>query len=133
MLVEDPGLEERLDQREHPLVLDPPSHPVHEGRVVDGVKARLDVRVQHPPVTGGGQMMDLGDGVVRAPVRPEPIRARPEIGLEDGFRTSFSAAWTTRSVMVGIPSRRSFPPVLGTIFSRTGSGRNVPVFSRERT
>jgi hypothetical protein len=82
----DPGFEERLDQCEHPLVLHPRSHPVHQSRVVDTVEARLDVRVQHPPVTGGGQMMDLGDGVVRAPVRPEPIRARPEIGLEDGFQ-----------------------------------------------
>jgi DDE family transposase len=69
----DPGFEERLHQREHLLVLHPCSDPVHQGRVVDTVKARLDIRVQHPSVTGGGQMMDLGDSVVRAPVRPEPI------------------------------------------------------------
>jgi hypothetical protein len=30
---EDPGLQERLDQRQHALVLDPCPHPVHQGRV----------------------------------------------------------------------------------------------------
>jgi len=45
-----------------------------------------------------------------------------------GSSTSFSAAWTTRSAMAGIPSLRSFPdpPGLGIIRSRTGSGRNEP-------
>ena len=46
-----------------------------------------------------------------------------------GSSTSFSAAWTTRSAIVGIPSLRTFPdpPGLGILRSRTGSGRNVPV------
>jgi len=39
---EDPGLEERLDQQQHPLVLDPPAHPVHQGRMGDGVKRSRD-------------------------------------------------------------------------------------------
>src|SRR4051794_38269282 len=38
-LGEHPGLEERLHQREHALVLDPGSHPVHQGRMGDAVKA----------------------------------------------------------------------------------------------
>jgi hypothetical protein len=37
---QDPGLAERLDQREHPLVGDPSTHPIHQGGVVDGVEAR---------------------------------------------------------------------------------------------
>lgn len=40
---EDPGLEERLDQLQHPLVFDPLEHPVHQGRVVDCVKACLNI------------------------------------------------------------------------------------------
>jgi hypothetical protein len=54
--------------------------------VVDGVKARLDIRIQHPPVTEGAEVVDLGDSVVRAPPGPEPIRDRLKIGLEDRFQ-----------------------------------------------
>jgi hypothetical protein len=60
---QNPGLEERLDQPEHPLVLDPAAHPVHQGRVADGVKARLDIRFQNPPVTQGAEVVDLGQSV----------------------------------------------------------------------
>ena len=41
-------------------------------------------------------------------------------------RTSFSAACTTRSRTVGIPSRRGLPLALGIIRCRTGSGSNCP-------
>jgi len=47
-LGEDTGPTERLDQPQHALVFDSAAHPVQQGRVVDGVKARLDIRVQHP-------------------------------------------------------------------------------------
>jgi site-specific DNA recombinase len=83
---ENPGLAERLDQREHPLVLDPGPHPAHKGRMGDGVKARLDVGVQHPAVALGAETLDLGDGVVRSPLGPEPVGDRLEVGLEDGFQ-----------------------------------------------
>lgn len=86
---EDPGLEERLDQPQHPLVLDPGSHAVHQGRVVDGVKARLDIRIQHPAVTLGAEQVDLGDRVVCAPLGPEPVGDRLEVGLEDRFQHQF--------------------------------------------
>ena len=48
----DPGLQERLDQGQHMLVFDPGPHPVHHGRVVDPVKARLDVSHRAPTVDG---------------------------------------------------------------------------------
>lgn len=82
----NPGPEERLDQREHPLVFDPYTHPIHQGDVIDGVKARLDVRVQHPPVTGGAEPVYLSDRVVCSPHRPEPVGDRHEVGLEDRFQ-----------------------------------------------
>ena len=49
-----------------------------------------------------------------------------------GSSTSFSAAWTTRSAIVGIPSLRTFPDGLGIMRSRTGSGVNVPAFNWAR-
>ena len=42
-----------------------------------------------------------------------------------GSSTSLSAACTTRSRTVGMPSRRRLPPGLGIIRSRTGTGRNA--------
>ena len=78
-----PGLEEGFHQRQHALVLDPCPHPVRDGRVRDVVEGRLDVRVQHPPVTLGAEVVDLGDRVLGAPLRPEPVRARLEVRLED--------------------------------------------------
>jgi site-specific DNA recombinase len=82
-LGEHTGLEERLDQSQHTLVLDPTSNTVHEGRVVDRVEARLDIGVQHPPVTLGAVLVNLGDRVLGAPHRPEAIRDRLKVGLED--------------------------------------------------
>ena len=55
VLGENARLEERLDQRQHAFVLDPQTHAVHQGRVVDRVKARLDIRIQHPPITLGAE------------------------------------------------------------------------------
>ena len=45
VLGHDPGPQERLDERQHALVPDPLAHPAHQRRVVDAVKARLDVRL----------------------------------------------------------------------------------------
>jgi hypothetical protein len=49
-----------------------------------------------------------------------------------GSSTSLSAACTTRSATVGIPSRRLLPPGLGISRSRTGRGRNLWAFSSAR-
>jgi site-specific DNA recombinase len=85
-LGEDPGLEERLDQRQHALVRHPVPHPAHQHGVVDGVETRLDVGVQHPLVSLGAEQMYLGDRVVRPPPGPETVRDRQEAGLEDRFQ-----------------------------------------------
>jgi hypothetical protein len=50
VLLEDPSMKERLDQPQHALVFDPVAHPAHQGGVVDPVKARLDVALDHPLV-----------------------------------------------------------------------------------
>jgi len=49
-------------------------------------KHALDIRVQHPLVTAGAVVVDLGDRVVRPPPGPEPVGDRLEVGLEDGFQ-----------------------------------------------
>ena len=79
----DPGLEERLDQRQYPLVLDPRPQPVHQGDMPDFVETCLDVGLQHPLIPAGGVLMDLGDSVVLTPSGAEPVRERLEIRLED--------------------------------------------------
>jgi hypothetical protein len=55
--------------------------------VIDLVEAGLDVGLENPVILPepGGQMLDLGDRAMRAPVRAEPVRARLEVRLEDGF------------------------------------------------
>jgi hypothetical protein len=55
--------------------------------VVDLVETRCDVGLQHPVVIDrpGGEVVDLGDRVMRASIGAEPVRARLEVRLEDGF------------------------------------------------
>ena len=81
----DPGFEERLDQREHPLVRDPRPETVHQGDMPDFIEAGPDVGLQHPGVSLGGEQLDLGDRIVRTAARAEPVRARLEVRLEDGL------------------------------------------------
>ena len=109
------------------------AHAIHQGRMGNFVEAGLDVALQHPLVIVGAVVVDLGDRVVRPPIGAEPIRARLEIRLENGSSTSFRLAWTTRSVMVGIPRRRSLPFALGIITCRTSTGRNSPDFNESRS
>ncbi len=80
---EDPRLQERLRQGEDALVADPAAHPVHQGRVVDRVETRFDVRLQHPAVTVVVELVDLSDRVLRPAPRAEAIGAWLEIRLED--------------------------------------------------
>jgi hypothetical protein len=50
VLGQDPGPQERLDERQHAFVRDPPTHPTDQRPVVDAVKARLDIRLNDPLV-----------------------------------------------------------------------------------
>ena len=80
-LGEDPGLEERLDQRQHALVLDPRPHPVHQGRVVDG--SRSTPRCPRPAPTDnpgcrrGGSRRSRRGPAAWAGTRRRPARSRP--------------------------------------------------------
>ena len=51
---QDPGPQERRDERQHALVCDPPTHPAKQRRVVDAIEARLDVGLDDPPVVARG-------------------------------------------------------------------------------
>src|SRR6266568_1324899 len=88
---DDPGFQERLHQRAHPLVLDPPPYPVEEWGMPDLIETGFDIGFQDPVIGSepGRQVVDLGDRVLRAPVRAKPIRARQEIRLENGFEYQF--------------------------------------------
>ncbi len=65
---------------------------VHQGRMVDGVETRLDVRVEHPPVAVDAEVVDLSDRVLGASPGPEPVGDRLEVGLEDWFQDQFQRA-----------------------------------------
>ncbi len=52
--------------------------------------------------------------------------------LKIGSSTIFTAACTTRSRVVGIPSRRNLPDDFGMVFSRTRCGTNLPAFNSFR-
>jgi hypothetical protein len=86
-LGEEAGLAERLDQLQDTFVRDPSSHPAHEGRVVDRIETRLDVSVDHPRAVTWlcGQLMNLTVGILRPMPKPEAVRTRLEVGLEDRF------------------------------------------------
>jgi hypothetical protein len=82
---EDTCREEGRDQTQDPLVPDSSAHPVHQGPVVDLVEARRDVRFEHPLVRpiGRCEVEDLGDRVLRPAPRPEAVRGRRKVRLED--------------------------------------------------
>src|SRR5215217_7634262 len=71
------------------LVPDPRSHPVHQGRMVDHVEARLDVTFHHPLIRAGGELVNLSNRVLGAPPRTEAIRAWLEVRLEDRLEHQF--------------------------------------------
>src|SRR5690554_4094955 len=70
---------------EHPLVGNPFSEPIGDEPVRNFVEAGADVALDHPVVTDRvlSEVNNLSDSVVGAPTGTEPIRLRPETGLED--------------------------------------------------
>ena len=82
-LGQDPGLEERLDERHDALVRDSGSQPILNGDMRDFVEARLDVCFENPLIGVGREHVYLGDRVVRSASGSEPVGAGFEVGLED--------------------------------------------------
>ena len=129
VLGEDPGLQERLHQRQDALVPDSAPHPVHEGRVVDLVEARLDVRLEHPLVAEWVcEVVDLGDRVLRSAPRAEAVGTRLEVRLEDRLEHQLQSR-----LHDPVPNGRDTQPAqlaaaFGIIRSRTGNGTNSPAF-----
>ena len=91
VLTEDAGFQEAPYQRQDPLVPDALAHPPHQGGVIDLVEARLDVRLENPLVIRGprGELVYLGDRVLRPSSGPEPVRGRVEVGFEDRLQHQF--------------------------------------------
>jgi hypothetical protein len=73
--------------------------------------------------------VDLGDRVLGPPLRTEAVTARPKSASKTGSSISLSAHCATRSAVVEMPNRRSLPPRLGIIRSRTRPGENRRAFS----
>ena len=91
VLTEDAGFRQAPYQRQDPLVPDALAHPPHQGGVIDLVEARLDVRLENPLVIRGprGELVYLGDRVLRPSSGPEPVRGRVEVGFEDRLQHQF--------------------------------------------
>ena len=83
ILGEDAGLEKRLDQRQDALISDSPTHPVQQGRMRDFVEARRDVRLQHPLIRVGREVVDLSNRILCPSVGPETVGERMEVRLPD--------------------------------------------------
>jgi hypothetical protein len=127
--VEDPGPEERLDQPQHALVLDPPAHAFHQGRVIDAVKARLDVALHDPLVGAEGEVLDLGERVLRSASGPKPVGARLEVDLEDRLQHQLEGRLNNT-----IPDRRNpqVAPLAATLGDHALPDRQRPEHSRAK-
>jgi hypothetical protein len=125
----DSSFQERLDQRHDAFVLDPCPHPVHQGRVGDGVKACLDVGIEHPAITTGAEVVNLGNRVMGTPPAPEPVGDRQEVGLENRFQYQFQRGLND-PVRHGrnteaVHNRRARPPVTRDPIKRHDQRRRV--------
>ena len=91
VLGEDPGDQERLDQAEYALVRDSIADTPHQGCVVDLVKARGDVTLEHPLVGEAPEVIDLLDRVLGSAHRAKAVTARPKVRLEDRLEDQLEA------------------------------------------
>jgi hypothetical protein len=113
VLGHDPGLQERLDERQNTFVCDPPSHSIQNGRVVELIETRLDVSLHDPLIRAGREVLHLGDRVLRPASRPEPIRARLKIDLEDRFQHQLDRCLNDPITDCRDPQPTELPAVLG--------------------
>jgi hypothetical protein len=54
------------------FVLDLGPHLLHQGSMINPVKARLDINIQHPLIALGAEVVDPSDCVLSSPPRPNP-------------------------------------------------------------
>jgi site-specific DNA recombinase len=89
ILIEDPGLEERLHQGQYAFVPDSCPHPRHKGGMRDLVEAASDVALHDPLIRAGREVAYLGHRVVSPAIRAEPVRTREKVRLEDRLQHQF--------------------------------------------
>ncbi len=131
---EDTGLQKRLHQAQDALVSDSGPHSVHQSRHARFRRStprclrRPPTRRSWRPAGGSRRSRRAlsGSGESR---RSTGRKSASQIGSS----TSFSAACTTRSRTVGMPSRRSLPLAFGIIRSRTAKGTNRQAFRSARS
>ena len=112
-LGQDPGFEERLDERHDALVRDSGSQPILNGNMRDFVETRLDVCFENPLVGVGREHVYLGDRVVRSASGPEPVGARFEVGLEDRLEHRLEGGLDHAVAKGRHPKPPEFSPALG--------------------
>jgi hypothetical protein len=75
--------------------------------------------------------VDLSDRVMGSPPGPESVGDGRKSASKICSSTILRDCCTTRSVTVGVPNGRDFPPGFGINTRRTGEGRYVPSLSAE--
>lgn len=103
--LKDARAKERRHQAQDPPVPDPPTHPAHQGPVVDLVEAGADVAFEDPLVGVGTEEVDLSDRILGAAVRAEAVRARRKVRLEHRLQHEFE-----RSLDHAVPDGRDAQP-----------------------
>ena len=99
------------------LSLNPPPHPVQNGRVRELIETRLDVALNDPLVTarGCGEEVNLGDRVLRPASWPVPVGAGLEVGLEDRLQHQLEGGLNHAVAQSGHPESTAFPAALGYV------------------
>jgi hypothetical protein len=98
---EDAGSQERHDEGQHASVGDALAHPAHEGPVVDLIETGRDVRVHHPLIGAAGEVVDLGDRVLRPSFGSEAARARRKVRLKDRLQHEFERSLERAGPKIG--------------------------------
>src|SRR5664279_1887811 len=107
ILGEDASPQKRLHQMQDPFVPDSIPHPVHQSRMRNFIETCRNIRLKNPLIIPGrsGQIMNLGDRVLRPAPWTETVGTRLEIRLEDRLQHQLQ-----RSLHDPVPSGRDPQP-----------------------
>ena len=72
-ILHHPGIEERPDELQQPLVLDALGDLAHQFVVIDSIEELFQIEINHPAVACSDILLRLSHGLMRRPTRSEPI------------------------------------------------------------
>src|SRR5215475_4836927 len=72
-ILHHPGIEERPDELQQPLVLDALGNLTHQFVMIDPIEEFFQIEIDHPAVACSDILLRLSHGLMRRPTRSEPI------------------------------------------------------------